>query len=163
MVLTPHILIGAAIGAKIRNPFLISALGILSHLILDKIPHWDYHNKGISDFHESKNAKNLIIDLIKIGCDGLIGISLSFLFLYQSGVIFQAEKLIDVGLGIIMATLPDFFLGAAILFFPQKLGEKFITIHSKFLHCKKEGYRFTFLNLATGFFVIILSVILFFV
>jgi len=160
MVLTPHILIGAAIGARIRHPLLIIGLGLLSHLILDKLPHWDYHNKGISGFRRDKNFKNLVIDLIKAGIDGLIGVMLVVFLLYRNRMVFQTDKLIFIMLGVVSATLPDFFLFLVHLFFPTKTAEKILAFHSNFLHCKKEGYQITFLNLATGIFIILLSIFL---
>lgn len=44
MVITPHLLAGAVVG--VNSPGLFSAfiLGLLSHYILDFIPHWDYIN-----------------------------------------------------------------------------------------------------------------------
>ena len=41
MTATAHALIGASIAAKVTNPYLGIPLAILSHLILDLIPHWD--------------------------------------------------------------------------------------------------------------------------
>jgi hypothetical protein len=37
-----HSTFGAAIGSKVRSPWLAGALGLLSHALLDMIPHWDY-------------------------------------------------------------------------------------------------------------------------
>ncbi len=41
MLSTPHLLVGAAIGAATGNPALGYAGGVLSHFVLDAIPHTD--------------------------------------------------------------------------------------------------------------------------
>ncbi|MCL5411699.1 MAG: hypothetical protein M1150_03080 [Patescibacteria group bacterium] len=42
MLSTPHMLVGAVIVKIIPNPFLGLPLAILSHFILDSMPHWDW-------------------------------------------------------------------------------------------------------------------------
>jgi len=49
MLLTPHAAVGAAIGASTENIPLIIILGILSHFLLDAIPHFDW---GTWHFYE---------------------------------------------------------------------------------------------------------------
>ncbi|MCL4406193.1 MAG: hypothetical protein M1586_00765 [Patescibacteria group bacterium] len=48
MVLLPHALVGAAIGAAVRNPVLGFCLGILSHHLMDAFPHVDYGSRVIA-------------------------------------------------------------------------------------------------------------------
>jgi hypothetical protein len=40
MLVTNHVLSGAAVGALVRHPIPAFALGIASHFVLDSIPHW---------------------------------------------------------------------------------------------------------------------------
>lgn len=40
MFVTTHVLAGAVIGARTRNPATAYALGMLSHFVMDAIPHW---------------------------------------------------------------------------------------------------------------------------
>ncbi len=40
MIMTPHIAVGAAIGAMIANPVVAIPAALLSHYVLDSIPHW---------------------------------------------------------------------------------------------------------------------------
>ena len=42
MVITPHMLVGAAIGTQFNNPWSVFILGLFSHYLLDALPHWDY-------------------------------------------------------------------------------------------------------------------------
>lgn len=43
MLETPHVAVGAAIAVKIGNPYLALPLALLSHVVLDRIPHWNPH------------------------------------------------------------------------------------------------------------------------
>lgn len=47
MILSPHALVGAAIGAAVKNPVLSFFVGVISHHILDAFPHLDYGSRVI--------------------------------------------------------------------------------------------------------------------
>ena len=163
MILTPHIIIGAAIGAKTHNLGLIIILGLLSHVILDKIPHWDYTFSNILNFPRTKNFKMLTIDLIKIAIDGLIGLLIVFLILWQKKLL-NFSHLPFILLGIFISVLPDIILGFLILFVPPHLSGKYFAFHHKYLHFKhkqKEG-KFTFPGLLTQILVIVITILFFF-
>jgi hypothetical protein len=50
MLVTNHVLAGAAIGALVRRPAAALALGVASHLCMDVIPHWGLpHDDGQGD------------------------------------------------------------------------------------------------------------------
>ncbi len=40
MLLTPHAMVGAAIGVRLKHPLKVIPVAILSHFLLDTIPHW---------------------------------------------------------------------------------------------------------------------------
>lgn len=40
MLVTNHVLAGAAIGAVVRNPAAAYAIGVTSHFAMDAVPHW---------------------------------------------------------------------------------------------------------------------------
>lgn len=42
MALTTHLLVGAAIGSQVHSLAAIFILGLISHFVLDRLPHWDY-------------------------------------------------------------------------------------------------------------------------
>jgi len=42
MILIPHLIAGALVGAKIQNPAGIFLIAVTLHFLLDIIPHWDY-------------------------------------------------------------------------------------------------------------------------
>lgn len=92
MVITPHMLVGAAVGSKFGNPWLVFTLGLLSHYLLDALPHWDYL-KGI----EIKNPDHLI----KIGLDFILGGFFVFLLTYSS------EQRFLILIALLGALLPD--------------------------------------------------------
>lgn len=43
MIELPHTIVGAAIAVKIGNPALALPLALVSHFVLDPIPHWNPH------------------------------------------------------------------------------------------------------------------------
>ena len=40
MLVTTHVLVGAALGARTRNAATAYGLGVLSHFMMDAVPHW---------------------------------------------------------------------------------------------------------------------------
>jgi hypothetical protein len=46
MLVTNHVLSGAAIGAAARRPVPAFALGVASHFVLDSVPHWGKFGGG---------------------------------------------------------------------------------------------------------------------
>ena len=86
MILTTHAITGAAVASIIpSHPVLGFTAGFVSHFLLDAIPHWDYDL--ISRKENGENPldndiiidRNSFIDLFKIGCDMVLGITLSLI------------------------------------------------------------------------------------
>lgn len=70
MIITCHLLAGAAIVTKIHNPLLSLPLAFISHYFLDFIPHIEYEPSP----KRSVNGKiNWVSFFLKIGLDFLIG------------------------------------------------------------------------------------------
>ncbi len=109
MVLTPHLLVGAAIVAKIKFlPLpLTLLLAFLSHYFLDSLPHSAYSIKNI----QRKNWSKSLPDFLKVFLDIFLGFLLIFIF---------SKNFFLAGIGGFLAILPDglIFLG---LIFPNKL------------------------------------------
>src|SRR3989338_4651969 len=42
MMITPHVLVGAALATRISNPFALVFFAVVSHFVIDMIPHHDY-------------------------------------------------------------------------------------------------------------------------
>ncbi len=165
MIHTSHILIGAAIGAKVQSLGLIIILGLLSHLILDLIPHYDYSLKKIVAFINKKkgsSCKKAFIDCLKAVIDMLLGLAIVFFVLYKKDffVNINYTHLWLIVAGIFFSTLPDF---TQILFhlFPSKIGKIYIKFHHT-IHWhnnQKEG-KITFFGLFTQIIVIVIFVFL---
>lgn len=161
MILIPHILAGAMIGAKTQNLGLIVVLGLIIHFIMDWIPHWDYFCRGIKDFSTTRNFKALFFDFFKIAIEGLIGLLIVFLILWQKNLL-NIHYLPFILFGIFVSVLPDISLVFSLVFLPEKISKKYFAFHEKYLHFRhkeKEG-KITFLGLATE--IIITMVALFF-
>ena len=149
MILAPHMLIGAAIGAKVKNIGWIIVLGIISHIILDKIPHWDYGNKEIKRFNESKSYKTLFTFFLKLLIDGLIGLIIVITIILLKNMI-KTEHLIFIFLGIFISLLPDVILGIAKLSYQKfKFSKSYADFHDKFFHNPKHIRKPTAIGLGT--------------
>lgn len=122
MILTTHLLIGAAIAQKVQNQVLGFFLAFLSHYFLDSLIHRDYsidHIKG-------RSWQNSFFDLSKTFLDGSFGV---LLILLLSNDIFLALA------GGFFAVLPD-GLGFLHLIFPK------IRILSLHFQLKQETHWF---------------------
>lgn len=110
MILTPHILVGAAIGLRMKNPFLVFITAFLSHFVLDAIPHTEY---DVSVLKEKPNKK-FIAPCLKILVDFVCGLGIVF---FISKTILRLEPSYNLVLGIIFSVIPDAF---TILFWQTK-------------------------------------------
>jgi len=116
MMITPHVLAGAAFATKISNPFILVLCAFVSHFLLDMIPHKDYNITPLK-----ANFYKLVIDA---------GISLSLLFYFIGNLPLEKQFLFAVAgfFGI----LPD---GLWMLYrlFNWKFLERYVAMHN-FLH-----------------------------
>lgn len=101
MILTPHILIGAAIGSKIANLWLVALFSLAAHFLLEIIPHKEYN---INALKNRLVNKEFYLGLTKVSFDFLLGFSLG---LYLS---FNSPYFNYVIIGMIFAIVPDFLL-----------------------------------------------------
>ena len=160
MIIAPHLIVGAAIGAKTHNLGLIIILGLISHFLMDKIPHWDYGVKNIEDYRIAKKIKYLFYLTFKLFIDAAIGLSIVYLIILKTNLL-NVESLKYIAIGIFFPLLPDMVLFTNYILI-GKTG--FYRFHKKYLHykCEKEGVP-TFLNLSTEIAVILIAALLFFV
>lgn len=109
MILTTHAVVGGAIMKLVsHHPVIGLFLAFGSHFVLDAIPHWDYH---LGSYERNKKEplksvihlnKRFLIDLTKMGSDGIFGLILSI-------IIFSGPPAGGwIILGVISAMLPDF-------------------------------------------------------
>jgi len=161
MILTPHIVVGAAIGAKTQNLGLIIILGLLTHFIMDKLPHWDYDLPAVlREFRKNKKIKPLLSDFVKMAIDITVGLFLAFIILWYKNFL-SFDYLPFILFGIFISLLPDIVHGFAFLM-PGKTARKINQI-TKFFHHpedKQKKGKITFLNMMTTILVIIICVFL---
>lgn len=89
MLWTPHLLAGAAIAAKISNPFIFLPLAFLSHYFLDSLPQEEYSIMNIQE----KRWNKTFWDFFKVFLDFSLGILLILLFSDRSQIIFAGAFL----------------------------------------------------------------------
>lgn len=89
MILTCHLLAGAAIASKISNPFSALPLALLSHYFLDSLPQEEYSIENIKQGRWNKTFG----ELSKVFLDISFGILLISLFSNNNSVIFAAAFL----------------------------------------------------------------------
>ena len=161
MIITPHLLIGAAIGAKIKYLGWIIVLGLLSHFILDKIPHWDYGNRAFQKFKKNKSYKILFIFFLQLMIDGLIGLVIVLFIVWQKNIV-EPKHLLFILIGILASLLPDILLGTSWLFHNKfkKFSKIWINFHEKILHCPKHILKLTLLGLGTEILVSIIAILI---
>jgi len=99
VILTPHLLVGAAIGSKIKNYWAIFIIALISHFVLDAIPHWEYVIKivGVS-------GNEFLAITVEALLDILVGVSVISLLLKHSRLAKPAL------IGAFFAILPDGFI-----------------------------------------------------
>ncbi len=96
MILSTHILSGAALGANIQNPYVVAVLSIVLHFILDFLPHGDYLNKKSRLWECWKGILDVAIGLIIVSV---------IIFLFGNGL--KTSRLTGIAIGIFFSLLPD--------------------------------------------------------
>jgi hypothetical protein len=118
MILSTHFIAGAAVASQTDNPTALIALPLITHLVLDVIPHWQY----LYEIKElKKNIPQLILDIV-------IGpIIVGVLSLWLNG--FDWTKLIWLLTGGVIAVFPDGITFLSILFPKNKIAKKITDFH----------------------------------
>ncbi len=111
MLETPHVAVGAAIAAKIPNPFISIPLALVSHLIMDQVPHWNPHSytEVKTRGRISDNTKYLALVDVAISLGLGFYIASRFLPDYQHAVVILAASFAAVLPDVIKS--PYFLLG----------------------------------------------------
>ena len=87
MILSSHAIVGAAIARVLpTHPFLAFGLGVMSHLLLDAIPHWQYPLRSVQRSTGSignraldRHGPHLYHDMFLVAGDALLGILVGWL------------------------------------------------------------------------------------
>jgi hypothetical protein len=78
MLETPHVLVGAAIASKITNPLLSIPISLVSHFVLEKVPHWNPHLNTETEKFGKPTTKSTIIALIDVTTSLIAGSYIAF-------------------------------------------------------------------------------------
>ena len=125
MILTTHILSGAAIGMGVKNPYAIAGLAVAVHFLIDLFPHGDYLNK-----------KSRLWEFWKVAIDLAVGLGIVFAIIFFRSLMGNTALLANIAIGIFFSLLPD---GTTVLYW--NMGMKFLKPVKRFhekLHCYPE-------------------------
>lgn len=85
MTLTTHAIVGAAAASFFpQHPYAAFAAGVVSHLAIDALPHWDYRLRSDQRLPGQKIEMDLrwgrdfIYDICAVSADALLGFVLTF-------------------------------------------------------------------------------------
>lgn len=119
MILFIHMLLGAAIGQKIANPFLAIILAIFSHYFLDLFPHIEYSIKNIKE----KNWHKARYEILYIFLDFFSGILTIFLFSKNYLIIYICAlfSILPDALSLVNLLAVNVFLKKHSIFHQQKI------------------------------------------
>lgn len=101
MLETPHVAVGAAIATKVANPFVSLPLAFLSHLLLEKVPHWNPHLNTEKKTFGKVTKKSTTIVII----DSLSALSLGVWIALSKSSNF--EQFVIILLACLFSVLPD--------------------------------------------------------
>lgn len=131
MILSPHLIAGAALGAKFNNPYLMPIIAIALHHFMDRLPHYDYKTLPFST-----NS------IVKISIDVMVGIStITFIYLFFNPI----ANLTSIISGAFFSALPDGILLLSFIFPKNNLLQKYQKFHGLF-HCsplKTQEFRWS--------------------
>ncbi|MBI2049966.1 MAG: hypothetical protein HYT35_00720 [Candidatus Staskawiczbacteria bacterium] len=148
MILTPHLLFGAAVGSKIEYMPLTIILAFLSHYLLDLIPHIEYSVANIS----KKQWQRAWPDISRVFLDFSLGMILILAFA-------PAGKQIIILSSALTALIPD-GLTIVSLISPNKLLDKHDQFHRKKVHFLKHKRIPVFLRILSQILAVVISVFL---
>lgn len=103
MTYSTHVTLGAAIGFMVGNPLLGFVLGVISHLLVDMIPHGDV--KIVENYRNKKKRKPLYAYMT---IDAIIAV---YIVLGVSQLPLPTSSLAFIA-AVVGATLPDLLVGA---------------------------------------------------
>lgn len=142
MLLTPHVLVGAAIGNGFDHAYIVAPLSAASHFLLDLFPHWDLRIDLETEDLDRNDVLVIIVDLA-------LSTSLLWLLLSQNP---HWEMML---VGAVSAFLPDVHHVIAALTDPKRwerfarLGRvhtRYTKIHQKFNWDKDSRFLYGILT-----------------
>ena len=106
MFLTTHALVSGLLAQKIKNPLVAYPLILVTHFVMDSVPHWDFGSYAGEELQKKGQIKS-ITKRFKLGLLGALDLSMVVL---GSWLIFRNKLLTNpsVSIGILVGLLPDF-------------------------------------------------------
>jgi hypothetical protein len=126
MILFPHMLVGAAIGSKVKNPGAILVIASFLHFLFDRFPHLEYFKRLPLN---QISIRNLSILSIVAVIDLMVGYLIIWMFLKESMYSYR------VLMGVVISILPDglvflYISMRGIFNFENKILKKFYSFHN---------------------------------
>jgi len=107
---TPHVAVGAAIATKVVHPALAIPLAFGSHLLLEKVPHWNPHlNTEVKKYGKVTKNSTLIVAI-----DATLALLLGGFIAFKAPSINHSITILAACLASVLPDLieaPYFFLG----------------------------------------------------
>jgi hypothetical protein len=141
MLVTNHVLSGAAIGAAVRRPVPALAIGVASHFALDALPHWgDWDSK-----------RHFMRVAVADGLSGLAAMAVVTRAVMRTPAAGRGTLVASVVLGMAGAALPDLDKPAYILFRRRLWPDAVNRFHSRIQDEAPNRFVSHELVAATGF------------
>lgn len=133
MVLSTHAVAGAAVALLARDPWIGFGTAIISHFLLDTVPHWHYPLRALNAARngegkiDGRNAGKILLVFAITGSDCLMGFGVAL----GAGIAFGADPIVLLA-GAVGGVLPD-FLQFIYYLFPASLIRHLQSFH-KWIH-----------------------------
>lgn len=117
MVLSTHAVAGAAVAILARDPWIGFATAIISHFLLDTVPHWHYPLPALKKARETdgrvdaRDTRKILAVFATTGSDCLIGFGVAI----AAAEVFGADPML-AAVGAAGGVLPDFLQFVYFLF-----------------------------------------------
>ncbi len=138
MILICHLVIGAIIASQTTSIFWIVFLAIVSHYILDTIPHIEYMSLPAEGIREA-NWLRLAFETSKVLADAIIGVALIFTIWRIT-----LSNPTNLALGGFFGIFPDILTGLFFIFPNSKILKKHRAFHEKVHFLQKKKYPLYF-------------------
>lgn len=146
MTISNHVLVGSLIAVTVKEPVLVLPLALLSHYILDALPHYGYPGHG--GYKEAfKHKSTYVLEGLNI-----VGLVLLIFTIHFSVWVVSAAAL--------LALLPDFEWPYRYWFYERKNLRPPNTITAKFHQKIQWSERWWGIFIEVTFFIVVYSVFL---
>lgn len=81
MLETPHVVVGIALALKFVNPWIVIPLSLISHFILDRVPHWNPHTYTETMTNGGPKHSTITLTAIDIIVSLILGFGAAYLVL----------------------------------------------------------------------------------